>query len=114
MMSLQARLISLLLGIAVVLLVSFLVRRRRIYNIYAISWFLFGLMFISMAVFPHFVELLAAMLGIYFVPAAILVVAVGGTMAVVLHLSIIVSEQHKQIRQFEKEIALLKKESPPL
>ena len=52
------------------------------------------------------------MLGIYFTPAAIIVVAVGGTMAIVLHLSIIVSEQHKQIRHFEKEIALLKKESP--
>ncbi len=62
--------------------------------------------------FPTFVETLAAMLGIYFTLAAIIVVAVGGTMAIVLHLSIIVSEQHRQIRNFEKEIALLKKESP--
>ena len=112
MMSLKARLISLVLGIAFLSLVSFLVRRRRIYNIYAITWFLFSLLFISMGLFPGFVDMLAAMLGIYFTPAAILVVAVGGTMGIVLHLSIIVSEQHKQIRQFEKEIALLKKESP--
>ncbi len=112
MMSFKARLISVLLGIAVLALISFLVRRRRIYNIYAITWFLFSLLFICMGIFPGFVETLAAMLGIYFTPAAILVVAVGGTMAIVLHLSIIVSEQHKQIRQFEKEIALLKKEEP--
>ena len=112
MMSFKARLISVLLGIAVLSLVSILVRRRRIYNIYAITWFLFSLLFISMGLFPGFVETLAAMLGIYFTPAAILVVAVGGTMAIVLHLSIIVSEQHKQIRSFEKEIALIKKKSP--
>lgn len=112
MMSLQARLISGLVGIGVFALVSFLVRRRRIYNIYAISWFLFGILFLAMAFFPSSVVALAAVLGIYFTPAAILVAAVGGTMAIVLHLSIIVSEQHKQIRHFEKEIALLKKESP--
>ena len=112
MLSLKARLISFLVGIAFLGLVSFLVRRRKIYNIYAITWFLFSLLFIIMGVFPTFVETLASMLGIYFTPAAIIVVAVGGTMAIVLHLSIIVSEQHKQIRQFEKEIALLKKESP--
>jgi len=111
-MSFKSRLISFLLGIAILFLVSFLVRRRRIYNIYAITWFLFSLLFITMGLFPDFVTTLATLLGIYFTPAAILVVAVGGTMAIVLHLSIIVSEQHKQIRQFEKEIALLRKQSP--
>ena len=112
MMSLKARLISLLLGLIILVFVSFLVRRRKIYNIYAITWFLFSLLFVSMGLFPSVVETLAGMLGIYFPPAAIIAVAMGGIIAIVLHLSIIVSEQHKQIRMFEKEIALLKKVTP--
>src|SRR5688572_17801283 len=112
MMSFRARLISILAGIIVLGIVSFLVRRRKVYNIYAISWFLFGVLFLAMGVFPGFVEGLATSLGIYFTPAAILVVALGGLMGIVLHLSIIVTEQHKQIRQFEKEIALIRKQAP--
>ncbi|MFI5350080.1 MAG: DUF2304 domain-containing protein, partial [Elusimicrobiota bacterium] len=81
--------------------------------IYAITWFLAGLAFLGMGSFPSAVEFSARLLGIYSTPAAILVVAISGVGAVVLHLSIIVTEQHKQIRQFEKEIALLRKQTPP-
>lgn len=112
MMSLKARLICIVMGFVVLVIVSFLVRRRRLYNIYAISWFLVSITFLCMGVFPGFVENIAALLGVYFTPAAILVVAVGGLGAIVLHLSIIVTEQHKQIRQFEKEIALVRKQLP--
>ena len=109
MMSLRARLISIAVGLILLGIVSFLVRRRRLYNIYAITWFLVSLLFLCMGVFTGFIENLASLLGIYFTPAAIIVVAVGGLMGIVLHLSVIVTEQHKQIRQFEKEIALLRK-----
>lgn len=112
MMSLKSRLICIMMGIVVLGIVSFLVRRRRLYNVYAITWFLVSLIFLGMGIFPGFVENIAALLGIYFTPAAILVVAVGGLGAIVLHLSIIVTEQHKQIRQFEKEIALVRKQLP--
>lgn len=112
MMSLKSRLICIVMGFVVLGIVSFLVRRRRLYNVYAITWFLVGIVFLSMGIFPSFVENIAALLGIHFTPAAILVVAVGGLGAIVLHLSIIVTEQHKQIRQFEKEIALVRKQFP--
>ncbi len=48
MMSLKARLISFILGVIILAIVSFLVRRRRIYNIYGITWFLFSLLFMVM------------------------------------------------------------------
>lgn len=113
MMSLRARLISIVIGLLILSLVSFLVRKRRIYNIYAITWFLISLLFLAMGVFPTLVETLAALMGIYFSPAAILIVAIGGLMGIVLHLSIIVTDQHKMIRNFEKELALQKEKSPP-
>ena len=110
MMSFRARLISILVGIIALGIVSFLVRRRKLYNIYAITWFIISLIFIAMGLLPHSVESLASLLGIYFTPAAILVVAIGGIMAIVLHLSMIVTEQHKQIRQLEKELSLIRKQ----
>ena len=111
-MSLRARIISIIVGVVALAIVSFLVRRRRLYNVYAITWFLISLMFIAMGVIPNFVEGFAEILGISFPPAAILVVAIGCVMAISLHLSMIVTEQHKHIRNYEKEIALLKAQSP--
>ena len=111
-MSLRSRLISIVVGVIALGIVSFLVRRRRIYNVYAITWFLISLMFIAMGVIPNFAEGFAELLGISFPPAAILVAAIGCVMAISLHLSMIVTEQHKHIRQYEKEIALLKEQRP--
>lgn len=111
-MSFRARVIAFILGFVLLGLVSFLVRRRRIYNVYAIMWFLVSIIFLTMATLPQSVEALSSMLGIFSTPIAILVVAIAGLIALVLHLSIIATEHHKFIRKFEKEIALLKKQEP--
>jgi len=112
MMSVRSRLICIVMGFIILGTVSFLVRKRQLYNIYAITWFLASITFFLMGIFAHFVEMIAELLGVYFTPVAIIVVAVGGLGAIVLHLSVIVTEQYKQIRQFEKEIALLRRQSP--
>jgi hypothetical protein len=112
MLSLTARIESIIFGLVVLMIVSFLVRRRRLYNVYAITWFLVSLSFILMGAVPYIVEAVAQLLGIYFTPAAILVIAIGGILGILLHLSIIVTDQNKQIRRFEKEIALLREQLP--
>ncbi len=112
MMSLKARLICIVIGIVVLFLISFLVRRRRLYNVYAITWFLAGISFLFIGLLPSIVENSASILGIYSTSNAILVIAIGGISAIVLHLSIIVSEQNLKVRQFEKEISLLRKQMP--
>ena len=107
-MSLRARIICFLLGLLIIALISFFVRRRRIYTVHAITWLSLGGLFLIMGIFPKFIEYLAQLLGIYFVPTAIIVVTLGGLLFTVLHLTIIASEQHKKIRSFEKEISILK------
>ena len=107
-MTLRARIIAFLLGLIILFIVSFLIRRRRLYNVYAIMWFLISLVFLSMALFPRSVEALAGLLGIFSTPIAILVIAIGGMLGILLHISIILTEHHKLIRKYEKEIALLR------
>lgn len=107
MMSLHARIISIIVGLALFAAVSFLVRRRRLHNIYSVTWFLISLSLIGMGVIPNFAEGLAVILGVGFTPAAVLVAAVGCILIILLHLSLIVSDQHKLICHLEREIALL-------
>ena len=108
MMTLLARTISIVAGLGLFFVVSFLVRRRRIYNLYAVSWFIFCLMFLVTGIFAGFTETLATILGIYYPPTAILVLALGCLLVTVMHLSMIVSRQHKDIKRLEKEMALLR------
>jgi hypothetical protein len=107
-MSFRARIICIILGFLIVAVISFFVRRRRIYTVHAITWLSLGLLFLIMGIFPVLIEYLARLLGIYFVPTAIIAVTLGGLLFTVLHLTIIASEQHKKIRSFEKEISILK------
>jgi hypothetical protein len=107
-MSLRARIICFIIGILIIAVISFFVRRRRIYTVHAITWLSMGILFLILGIFPIFIEYMARLFGIYFVPTAIIAATLGGLIFTVLHLTIIASDQHKKIRSFEKEIAILK------
>lgn len=111
MLSNRARLISILIGLIILATTSYLVRKGKLYNIYAITWFFISVLFFIMGIFPTLVVFVSEAMGIYFAPAAIIMIAIGGMMAIILHLSMIVTQQQQHIRHFEKEIALLKKEN---
>ncbi|MBK7960860.1 MAG: DUF2304 domain-containing protein [Bdellovibrionales bacterium] len=109
MMSLNSRIISVLVGISIFVVVSFLIRRRRMYNIYAASWLIMGTIFLGLGFFSDLIPLVVAITGVQFGPAAILVVVLGAVLTNLLHLSVIVSSQHIEIKRLEKEISLLRK-----
>lgn len=106
MTDLKARFVCICLGIFAFLLVSFLVRRRRVYNVYAITWFMISLVFLATGIFSNFAATVADFLGIYSPTTAIFSLAIGGILIMLLHLSIIVTEQHKELKRLEKERAL--------
>ena len=107
MMTLTARSISILVGLIMLIIISYLVRRRKIYNIYAFTWISLSTFLILIGFFSPVVEYLRYVIGVDFTPVAILVLIIGGMLAILLHLSIIVSEQHQELKRLEKEISLL-------
>lgn len=106
MMTLTARLISIIIGSIVLIIISYLVRRRKIYNIYAFTWLSLSVLLILIGLFSPVVEFIRYVLGVDFTPIAILVLIIGGMLAILLHLSIIVSEQHQELKRLEKEASL--------
>lgn len=106
MMSLPARLISIIVGLLILIIISYLIRRRKIYNIYAFTWLMLSAFLILIGSFSPFVKFIAYAIGVDFTPVAILVLVIGGMFAILLHLSIIVSGQHQELKRLEKEIAL--------
>ncbi len=106
MMTLTDRFISIIVGVIILIIISYLIRRRQIYNIYAFTWLSLSAFLIIIGFFTPVVELLRYVIGVDFTPVAILVLIIGGMFAILLHLSIIVSGQHQELKRLEKEIAL--------
>ena len=112
MMTFTSRLISILVGMVILTIISYLIRRRKIYNIYAITWLLLSIFLILIGISTGVTELLGYAIGVDFTPIAILVIIIGGMFTILIHLSMIVSGQHQELKRLEKEISLLKVSKP--
>tara|TARA_E500000178_G_C16655921_1_gene588462 strand:- start:426 stop:620 length:195 start_codon:yes stop_codon:yes gene_type:complete len=56
---------------------------------------------------PKIVDAISNFLGIEFSPIGVLVVAIFGLGAILLHLSSVVTKHNKKIREFEKKLSIL-------
>ena len=108
MISLHSRIIAMTIGIAIILLVLFFVRKKYLEHLYSFIWILIGFFFILISLFPGIINLISKLFGIEFSPIGVIVVSIFGLGAILLHLSTILTLHNKKIREFEKTIALMK------
>tara|TARA_Y100001935_G_scaffold202840_1_gene171393 strand:- start:167 stop:508 length:342 start_codon:yes stop_codon:yes gene_type:complete len=107
MMTLHSRLIAFLIGMILIFLILFFIRKRYLEHLYSFIWILIGLFFISISFFPNIVELISKLLGIDFSPIGVLVISIIGLGAILLHMSSIITQHNKKIREFEKRLSIL-------
>ena len=112
MMSFQSRIIALAIGILLLVLIYNLIRRKHLDNFYSILWIFVGVFFLIIAAIPEIVNILSSLLGISFVPLALLAIAIVALGTIILHLSIITTKHNQKIKEFEKKIAYLSKNNP--
>lgn len=106
-MTFHSRLIAFLIGMILILLILFFLRRRYLDHLYSLIWILIGLFFISISFFPNIVEEISKLLGIDFSPIGILVVSIVGLGAILLHMSSVITQHNKKIREFEKRLSII-------
>jgi|GEM_PF-6554359 len=111
MLSLHASILSCSVGLVLLAVVGILVRRRMLYNIYTVTWFALALVFILIGLLPAATRTIAEILGVYEPAFGILALVIGSILLTMIHLSIIVTSQHREIKRLEKEVALLKIET---
>jgi hypothetical protein len=106
-MTLKIRIIGAILGFVVIFFVSYLVRRQKLSTIYSLTWYILGATLLIFSIFKNLVFILSDAMGIHFAPLSFFVLALFGQTLVLIHLSMIVSEQFKVIKKLEKEVALI-------
>lgn len=106
-MTLHSRIIAFLIGMILIFLILFFIRKRYLEHLYSFIWIIIGLFFISISFFPDIVELISKLLGIDFSPIGVLVISIIGLGSILLHMSSIITQHNKKIREFEKRLSLL-------
>ncbi len=98
-----------ILGIAIFLTILLLVRRGKLQEKYALTWFAIGIVVVVLGVFPLILDKIAKVTGVTYAPALLFVIAVGVLLIQNLYLFIFASQNEVRIKELLQEVAVLNK-----
>ncbi len=85
-----------------------LTRRRRLSEKYSILWFATAIVIFGIAIIPGALDFVAKTLGIAYAPSALLLVALVFVLALILHLSMVISRLSNQTARLAQTVAILR------
>ncbi|MGM0428445.1 MAG: DUF2304 domain-containing protein, partial [Thermodesulfobacteriota bacterium] len=97
------------LGVIIFLIIFSLVRRGKLQEKYALTWFGIGILVVVLGIFPVIIDKIAEMTGIAYAPALLFVMAVGVLLIQNLYLFIFASQNEVRIKELMQQVAVLNK-----
>lgn len=97
--------------IAVVFFMALIARfilKGKLRTEYSIIWILMGLIFLVFSLWRESLDLLAGFFGVYYAPSLIFIFFFFMIFIFLIHLSVVNSKQHEQIKKLAQELALMK------
>jgi hypothetical protein len=99
--------VAVTVAVALVGLVLWLVRGRRLREEYAFAWLLGALALLGVAVWRNSLDVAAKWIGVYYPPALLLLAVILAVFLMALYFSVVISRQRQQIERLVEEVALL-------
>jgi hypothetical protein len=107
---LRTQLFVIAVGVVMLLFILNLVRRKRLREQYSLLWILAATVLVLCAVFIRAVDRLAHVIGIYYPPAFLFLVAILMVMILQFHFSTVISNLREQNRSLTQDLGLLETE----
>jgi len=85
-----------------------LITKGKLREEYSIVWIFCTITLLVFAIWRNGLDLIAKILGVYYAPALIFLGAIFAIIIFLVHLSVVNSKQHSQIKLLAQELALLK------
>ena len=98
-----------ILGAVIFLIILLLVRRGKLQEKYALTWFAIGIVVVVLGAFPVILDKIAIFTGVSYAPALLFVIAVGVLLIQNLYLFIFASQNEVRIKELLQEVAVLNK-----
>jgi hypothetical protein len=99
--------LSIAVSLALLLLVLDLVRRKRLTEEYSFVWIVCAVALLGLSVGRRLLDPVALALGIYYPPAALLLVLIFFVFVASLSFSVVISRQRQQIDRLMEDVAIL-------
>jgi hypothetical protein len=106
------QLTSMAIGVAVGVLILWLVRRDQLHGSYALWWIGMAAAVILLGSWPQLFDTVAAKLGVHYPPILALVLAFSLLLIKLLTMDVARSRQERQIRRLAQRLALLESREP--
>lgn len=98
-----------IIGIIIFLIIFMLVRRGKLQEKFALTWFAIGVIVVILGLFPIIIDKIAWVTGISYAPALLFVIAVGVLLIQNLYLFIFASQNEVRIKELLQQVAVLNK-----
>jgi len=92
------------------LFISRLIIKGKLREEYSILWFVLGIVLLVFSIWRDGLDLIADALGVDYAPSLLFMFGILVIIMFLVHLSVVSSKQHKQIKELSQELGLLKKE----
>jgi hypothetical protein len=103
----RVQLFAILGALAFLLLILELVRRRSMREQYSLLWLLTGGLLLAFGLWRRLVDVVGSLLGIYYGPAALILVFTLFFMIILLHFTTVISQLTRQNRTLAQRVAIL-------
>ena len=97
------------IGAIIFLVILILVRRGKLQERYALTWFAIGIIVVVFGFFPTIIDRLAGLAGVNYPPALLFAIAVGVLLIQNLYLFILASQNEVRIKELLQQVAVLNK-----
>ena len=106
--SIRIQILSIVVAIIFMLIIFRLIAKGKLREEYSIVWILCTAVLLLFSIWRNGLDVMADLLGIVYAPSLIFLAALFAIVIFLVHLSVVNSKQHKQIKDLAQEMALLK------
>lgn len=85
-----------------------LIAKGKLREEYSVIWIICTVILLIFSIWRNGLDVLANLLGVYYAPALIFLAAIFAIIIFLVHLSVVNSKQHEQIKKLSQDLALLK------
>ena len=113
-MSILVNIATIIVGVGLIFYVMGLIVKKRMSDSHSVLWIGIGIVAVILGIFPALIPWIAEMLGIWYAPSILLLVATIGLLLILFRNTIVVSGHADEIHEMTIQIALLKDENEEL
>lgn len=101
------QILSILFSFFLLVLIVYLIRKKKIREEYAILWIAIFFVFLILSLFRGIIDKISLLLGIQYQPASLFLILIGCTFLLMFHFSLVISDLKKKINSMATALAIL-------